>query len=493
MTERELAALSIVEVRDLLRRRELSATELLQSLEKRIEAIDGKIGAYLSRDFAAARSEAENADVNLPLGGIPIALKDLISVEGQPCSCASKILRGYRAPYTATAVAKLRAHGAIPFGRMNMDEFAMGSSTENSSVQLTRNPWDLSRVPGGSSGGPAAAVAADMAFAALGSDTGGSIRQPAALSGVVGVKPSYGRVSRFGLVAFASSLDQIGPLTKTVQDSALLLNAIAGHDPRDSTSLDAPVPDYTKDLNRSLNGVRIGLPKEYMIDGIDPVVKAAVESAIKQLQSLGAEILEVSLPHTEYAVSVYYILATAEASANLARFDGVRYGHRADNVSDLFDHYARTRAEGFGAEVKRRIILGTYVLSSGYYDAYYLRAQKVRELIRRDFANAFEKVDALASPTSPGPAFKFGEKTADPLQMYLADIFTIAANLAGICGISVPCGFAEAASGKKLPIGLQLLGRALDEARLFQIAHAYEQSTEWHKVRTNGLCDSDDV
>jgi aspartyl-tRNA(Asn)/glutamyl-tRNA(Gln) amidotransferase subunit A len=377
----------------------------------------------------------------------------------------------------------LRTQGAIPFGRMNMDEFAMGSSTENSSAQVTRNPWDLSRVPGGSSGGSAAAVAADIAFGALGSDTGGSIRQPAALSGIVGFKPSYGRVSRFGLVAFASSLDQIGPLTKTVHDSALLMNAIAGHDSHDSTSLNAPVPDYTKNLGRDLKGIRIGLPKEYMIEGVEPVVKAAVMAAVKQLESLGAEIVEVSLPHTDYTISVYYILATAEASANLARFDGVRYGHRAEKVSSLFDHYARTRAEGFGPEVKRRIILGTYVLSSGYYDAYYLRAQKVRELIRQDFVRAFEKVEALVSPTSPSPAFKLGEKTTDPLQMYFADIFTNAANLAGICGISVPCGFAESENGKKLPIGLQLLGKALDEARIFQIAHTFEQSTDWHKAR----------
>ena len=483
MTKRELPALSIVEVQGLLRQREVSPAEVLESLEEWINAVDPKIGAYLAHDLAAALAEAEKADVTLPLGGIPIARKDLINVEGQQCTCGSKILGDYRAPYTATAIEKLRAHGAIPFGRMNMDEFAMGSSTENSSMQLTRNPWDLSRVPGGSSGGSAAAVAADIAFGALGTDTGGSIRQPAALSGVVGFKPSYGRVSRFGLVAFASSLDQIGPLTKTVHDSALLMNAISGHDLRDSTSLDAPVPDYTKNLGRDLKGIRIGLPKEYMIEGVHPAVKTAVTVAVKQLQSLGAEILEVSLPHTDYAVSVYYVLATAEASANLARFDGVRYGHRADNITNLFDHYTRTRAAGFGPEVKRRIILGTYVLSSGYYDAYYLRAQKVRELIRRDFARAFEKVDALASPTAPTPAFKLGEKTADPLQMYLADIFTIAANLAGICGISLPCGFAESESGTRLPIGLQLLGKALDEARIFQIAHAYEESTDWHKVR----------
>ena len=483
MTKRDLPALSIVELRDLLGQREISPTEALQILEDRINAVDPKIGAYLVHDFAAATSEAKKADVSLPLGGIPIAIKDLINVEGQQCTCGSKILRGYRAPYNATAIEKLRAHGAIPFGRMNMDEFAMGSSTENSSAQVTRNPWDLSRVPGGSSGGSAAAIAADIAFGALGTDTGGSIRQPAALSGIVGFKPSYGRVSRFGLVAFASSLDQIGPLTKTVQDSALLMNAIAGHDSRDSTSLDAPVPDYIKNLGRDLKGIRIGLPKEYMIEGVDPLVKRAVMAAVKQLASLGAEIIEVSLPHTDYAISVYYILATAEASANLARFDGVRYGHRAEKVSSLFDHYARTRAEGFGAEVKRRIILGTYVLSSGYYDAYYLRAQKVRELIRQDFADAFEKVEALVSPTSPTPAFKLGEKTTDPLQMYLADIFTNAANLAGICGISIPCGFAQSENGKKLPIGLQLLGKALDEARILQIAHAYEQSTDWHKAR----------
>jgi aspartyl-tRNA(Asn)/glutamyl-tRNA(Gln) amidotransferase subunit A len=483
MTRRDLPALSIVELRDLLRRGEISPVETLQTLEERINAVDDKIGAYLEHDLAAATAEAEKADVPLPLGGIPIAIKDLINVQGQQCTCGSKILRGYRAPYSATVIEKLRAHGAIPFGRMNMDEFAMGSSTENSSAQITRNPWDLSRVPGGSSGGSAAAVAADIAFGALGTDTGGSIRQPAALSGIVGFKPSYGRVSRFGLVAFASSLDQIGPLTKTVHDSALLMNAIAGHDSLDSTSLNAPVPDYTKNLGRDLKGIRIGVPEEYMIEGVDPAVKNAVMAAVKQLGSLGAEVVEVSLPHTDYAISVYYILATAEASANLARFDGVRYGHRAEKVSNLFDHYARTRAEGFGAEVKRRIILGTYVLSSGYYDAYYLRAQKVRELIRQDFADAFEKVEALVSPTSPSPAFKLGEKTTDPLQMYLADIFTNAANLAGICGISVSCGFAEPKSGRKLPIGLQLLGKALDESRIFQIAHAYEQSTDWHKAR----------
>src|SRR6202022_1712464 len=435
-----------------------------------------------SIDLDAALKAAEKVDVDLPLGGVPIAIKDIISVAGQPCTCASKILRNYRAPYDATVIRKLRAAGAIPFGKTNMDEFAMGSSTENSSVKLTPNPWDLSRVPGGSSGGSAAAVAADGAFGGLGTDTGGSIRQPAALSGVVGLKPSYGRVSRFGIVAFASSLDQVGPLTKTVRDSALIMNAIAGHDPFDSTSLNEPVPDYTAALGRDLKGIRLGLPKEYMIEGIDPQVKTAIDAAVKQLQSLGAEIVDVRLPHTDYAIAAYYIIATGEAAANLARFDGVRYGHRAENPKDLLDHYGRTREEGFGAEVKRRIILGTYVLSSGYYDAYYLRAQKVRQLIRQDFAKAFEKVDAIISPTSPVPAFKLGEPTADPLKMYLADIFTNTGNLAGICGISLPCGFAQV-DGHRLPIVLQLLGKALEEARILQIAHAYEQSTDWHKAR----------
>jgi aspartyl-tRNA(Asn)/glutamyl-tRNA(Gln) amidotransferase subunit A len=482
MTEKDLPALSIADLQSLLRRREVSAREVIDALRSRIEAVDGKIGAYLSLDMDAAAREAEKANIDLPLGGVPLAIKDIINVMGQPCTCGSKILNGYRATYDATVIQKLRAAGAIPFGKTNLDEFAMGSSTENSAIKLTRNPWDLSRVPGGSSGGSAAAVAADVAFGALGSDTGGSIRQPAALSGVVGFKPTYGRVSRFGLVAFASSLDQIGPLTKTVCDSALIMSAIAGHDPQDSTSLNEPVPDYVAKLGNDLRGVRLGLPKEYMTEGIDSQVKAAINAAVEQMNSLGAEIVEVSLPHTDYAVAVYYILATAEASANLARFDGVRYGYRAENPKDILDLYGRTREEGFGPEVKRRVVLGTYVLSSGYYDAYYLRAQKVRELIRQDFAKAFENIDALISPTSPVPAFKLGERTADPLQMYLADIFTIAANLAGICGISLPCGFAEV-DGHRLPIGLQLLGKPLDEARIFQIAHAYEQSTDWHKAR----------
>jgi aspartyl-tRNA(Asn)/glutamyl-tRNA(Gln) amidotransferase subunit A len=482
MTGKDLPALSIADLQSLLRDREVSPREVLEALRARIQAVDGEINAYLSFDFEAAAKEAETANVDLPLGGVPIAIKDIINLAGQPCTCASKILRGYRAPYDATVIRKLRAAGAIPFGKTNMDEFAMGSSTENSAMKLTRNPWDLSRVPGGSSGGSAAAVAANEAFGALGTETGGSIRQPAALSGVVGLKPTYGRVSRFGVVAFASSLDQVGPLTKTVRDSALIMNAIAGHDRQETTSLNEPVPDYTARLGEDLRGVRLGLAKEYMIEGTDPQIKTAISVAAKHMNSLGAEIVDVSLPHTDYAIAVYYILATAEASANLARFDGVRYGYRAENPKDLLDFYGRTRGEGFGLEVKRRIILGTYVLSSGYYDAYYLRAQKVRELIRQDFAKAFEKVDALISPTSPVQAFKFGERTADPLQMYLADIFTSPANLAGICGISVPCGLADA-GGQRLPIGLQLLGKALDEARILQIAHAYEQSTDWHKAR----------
>src|SRR5881296_548552 len=481
MTAQDLPAVSIADLQSLLRRREVSPREVIHALHARIEAVDPKIDAYLSHDIEAAAKEAEKANVGLPLGGVPLAIKDIINVMGQPCTCASKILQGYRATYDATVIRRLRAAGAIPFGKTNLDEFAMGSSTENSSMKLTRNPWDLSRVPGGSSGGSAAAVAVDAAIGALGSDTGGSIRQPAALSGVVGFKPTYGRVSRFGLVAFASSLDQVGPLTKTVNDAALIMNAIAGHDPQDSSSLNETVPDYAARLGEDLRGVRLGLPKEYLIEGIDPQVKTAIDAAVKQMNSLGAEIVEVSLPTTEYAIAVYYVVATAEASTNLARFDGVRYGYRTENPDDILDLYRRTRGEGFGQEVKRRIILGTYVLSSGYYDAYYLRAQKVRELIRQDFAKAFEKVDALISPTSPVPAFKFGERTADPLQMYLTDIFTCPANLAGVCGISVPCGFAEI-DGKRLPIGVQLLGKALDETRILQIAHAFEQTSEWHKA-----------
>ena len=477
-----LTRLTVTELREHLRYGGVSPLEALEALEQRIAAVDPQIHGYLHRDLKQARALAAKADVTLPLGGVPIAIKDVLNVNGQPCTCASKILHGYTAPYDATAIARLRAAGAIPFGRTNMDEFAMGSSTENSSVHVTANPWDLTRIPGGSSGGSAAVVAAGEAYAALGSDTGGSIRQPAALCGCVGLKPTYGRVSRFGLVAFASSLDQIGPFSKTVRDSALLLNVISGQDPQDSTSVAEPVPDFTAALTGDLKGVRLGMPREYFIDGIDPQVDSAVRAAIRHYESLGAEIVEVSLPHTDYAVAVYYILATAEASANLARFDGVRYGHRAANPANLLDHYGRTREEGFGPEVKRRIILGTYVLSSGYYDAYYLRAQKVRTLIRQDFTQAFEKVDAIICPTSPEPAFKAGERTGDPLKMYLADIFTIATNLAGNPGISIPCGFATI-EGAQLPVGLQLIGKPFQEASLLNIAHAYEQSTPWHKRR----------
>ncbi|MFM8656286.1 MAG: Asp-tRNA(Asn)/Glu-tRNA(Gln) amidotransferase subunit GatA, partial [Chthoniobacterales bacterium] len=433
----DLAGLTIAKARRMIQAGELSPVQLVDAVNASIEKTDPQVGGYLSRDYERARAAAEKADTSLPLGGVPIAIKDVINVEGDPCGCASKILTGYKAPYDATVIKKLRAAGAIPFGRTNMDEFAMGSSTENSAIQITRNPRDPERIPGGSSGGSAAVVAADEALASLGTDTGGSIRQPAALCGCVGLKPSYGRVSRYGLVAFASSLDQIGPFTHTVEDAALVLQAIAGHDPMDSTSLDVPVPDYSATLNDGVKGMKLGVPKEYFVEGMDPQVEKRVREAIETYRGLGAEIVEVSLPHTKYAVADYYIIATAEASANLARFDGVRYGKRAEAPRDLADHYGRTRGEGFGKEVKRRIILGTYVLSSGYYDAYYLRAQKVRTLIRRDFEEAFKKVDGLLSPTSPVPAFKIGERMSDPLQMYLADIFTIAANLAGICGISI--------------------------------------------------------
>jgi aspartyl-tRNA(Asn)/glutamyl-tRNA(Gln) amidotransferase subunit A len=475
---------TVHETRALLRSKKISPQELLQALADRIEKIDPTIHGYLSYDLDRALKDAESADLTLPLGGIPIGVKDVISVQGHPCGCGSKILGGYVAPYDATVITKLRAAGAIPFGRVNMDEFAMGSSTENSAYGPSKNPWDTTRTPGGSSGGSAAIVAADEAFAALGSDTGGSIRQPAALCGCVGVKPTYGRVSRFGLVAFASSLDQIGPLTKDVEDAALLTRIISGVDPSDSTSLNQPVPDFSATLKKGVRGMKLGLPKEYFIEGLDPQVEKAIRAAVDHFKGLGADVLEISLPHTEHALSTYYIIAPAEASANLARFDGVRYGFRAEAPRDLLDHYGKTREQGFGQEVKRRIILGTYVLSSGYYDAYYLRAQKVRTLIRQDFASAFEQVDAVICPTSPTPAFKLGARTDDPLSMYLADIFTLAANMAGICGVSIPCGFAEE-EGKRLPIGLQILGKELDEATVLQIAYAYEQSTDWHKAKPN--------
>jgi aspartyl-tRNA(Asn)/glutamyl-tRNA(Gln) amidotransferase subunit A len=482
-----LNTLTISELSAKLNKREVSAREATQACLDRVKRVDAQIKAFLSYDEADALAQADQADRRLangeantrPLLGVPIAIKDVIAVKDQPLNCGSTILGKFISPYDATVIEKLKAAGAIVFGRLNMDEFAMGSSTENSAFHTTLNPWDTTRIPGGSSGGSAAAVAADECFAALGSDTGGSIRQPAALCGCVGFKPTYGRVSRYGLVAFASSLDQIGPLTKDVRDAATMLKAISGLDARDSTSVPHPVPDYPAALNGEVKGLKLGLPREYMIGGLDAEVKQAVDAAVKELQTLGAEVVEISLPHTDYAVATYYIVATAEASANLARFDGIRYGLRIDGA-DPIELYGNTRGQGFGAEVKRRIILGTYVLSSGYYDAYYLRAQKVRTLIRQDFLKAFEQVDAIVTPTTPTPAFKVGEKSDDPLQMYLSDIFTISCNLAGICGISIPCGFTKS---PKLPIGLQLLGPPFGEETILKIAHAYEHGAHWHKER----------
>ncbi len=475
----DLYRLGLKEVRDGLRSGAFSSVDVVRSLRERIERIDPQIHGYLDFDADRIERAAKAADEARAAGraqgalhGVPIAIKDVINVEGEPCTCGSRILEPYRAPYDAGAIERLRAAGAIPAGRTNMDEFAMGSSTENSGYGPTRNPWDPDRVPGGSSGGSAAVVAADEAIAALGSDTGGSIRQPASFCGVVGMKPTYGRVSRFGLVAYASSLDQIGPITKSVADAALLLQAISGRDPRDSTSVDRPVPEYERAVESGVRGRKLGIPREYFVGGLDPQVEREVRGAIDRLAAEGAEIVEVSLPHTEYAVAAYYIIATAEASANLARFDGVRYGMRAEDVDNLLEMYRETRARGFGAEVKRRIILGTYVLSSGYYDAYYLRAQKVRTLVRRDFEEAFRACDALLTPAYPTAAFRAGEKSGDPLQMYLGDVFTISCNLAGICGLSVPCGFTDGG----LPVGLQILGPAFGEETVLAIAGAAERT-----------------
>ncbi len=492
-----LNQLTISELTAKLAKREVSARDAMQSCVNQTKRVEEKIHAFISYDEADALAQADAADKEIssgkthaqkPLLGVPIGIKDVLAVKNQPLNCGSKILGKFISPYDATVIEKLKAAGAIIFGRLNMDEFAMGSSTENSSFGVTKNPWDLSRIPGGSSGGSAAAVAADEVIASLGTDTGGSIRQPAALCGCVGLKPTYGRISRYGLVAFASSLDQIGTFTKDIRDAATLLEIMSGIDHRDSTSVPQPVPHYAASLTGDIKGLKVGLAKEYMIGGLDAEVKAAVDAAVKQLEKLGAEIIEVSLPHTDYAVATYYIIATAEASANLARFDGIRYGLRIDG-NDPVELYSNTRGAGFGAEVKRRIMLGTYVLSSGYYDAYYLRAQKVRTLIRQDFLRAFEKVDAIVTPTSPTPAFKIGEKSGDPLQMYLSDIFTISCNLAGICGLSLPCGFMTGSNLKletsniKLPIGLQLLGKPFGEETILKIAHAYEQSTGWHKEK----------
>ncbi|MFZ4395988.1 MAG: Asp-tRNA(Asn)/Glu-tRNA(Gln) amidotransferase subunit GatA [Kiritimatiellia bacterium] len=461
-----------------LQRGAFSSVNLTRAMLDAVSTGNAALNAFVWIDEADALRQAAAADAARQAGntgallGVPLAIKDVLNADGQPCTCGSKILQGYVSPYDATVVSRLRAAGALLVGRTNMDEFAMGSTTENSIYGPTRNPVSPEHVAGGSSGGSAAAVAGGLALAALGSDTGGSIRQPASFCGCVGLKPSYGRVSRYGLVAYASSLDQVGPLTRTVADAALLLGVIAGHDPMDATTLDRPVPDYGLALGRDLRGVRLGLPCEYFVDGMHPEVAAAVQAATARCRELGAEIVDVSLPHTRYAVATYYILATAEASANLARFDGMRYGFRAAADVTPTEQYKQTRAHGFGREVQRRIILGTYVLSSGYYDAYYLRAQKVRTLIRRDFAAAFERCDALLTPVTPTPAYRLGESMDDPLHMYLGDIFTVTANLAGICGLSVPCG--RTAAG--LPVGLQVLGPAFGEEVVLRVGHAYEQS-----------------
>ena len=466
----DLYKLGIRAAREGLAKGAFTSVELMQSVIDRVKAENPRIGAYLTFDEEMALAEAKANPQ-----GVPLAIKDLINVKGQPCTCGSMILQGYVSPYDATVIKNIRRGGFIPAGRVNMDEFAMGSSTENSALGRTVNPYDVTRVPGGSSGGSAAAVGGDLCIAALGTDTGGSIRQPASFCNCVGLKPSYGRVSRFGVTAFASSLDQVGPMTKSVEDAALLLQALAGHDEMDGTTPQEPVPDYAKALEgASLKGVKLGLPKEYFIDGLDPEVKRLTEAAIKRCTDAGAEIVEVSLPHTEYAMGVYYIVAPAEASANLARFDGVRYGHRSAQSDNVFNLYARSRAEGFGPEVKRRIIMGTYVLSSGYYDAYYGRAAKVRTLIRRDFENVFRQVDALLTPVAPTPAFKMGA-VQDPLTMYLNDLFTIPGSLAGNCSISVPAGLTSAtADAPALPVGVQFICDAYREDKLLRVAKAFE-------------------
>jgi len=468
----------------LIRRREISVEEVVLAQFKRIEEVEGKIKAFLSLYEEEALNEARKWDEKIggseelpPLCGIPVAIKDNICIKDKKVTCASRILENFRPPYSATVVEKLKEAGCVIIGKTNLDEFAMGSSTENSAFQNTYNPWNIETIPGGSSGGSAVAVASGEVILALGSDTGGSIRQPAALCGIVGLKPTYGRVSRYGLVAFASSLDQIGPLTRDVTDCALLLKIISGKDEMDSTSVDYPVPDYLEYLIPELKGIKVGLPKEYFVAGIEKEVREKVLQAAKVMEDLGVKVEETSLPHTEYAVATYYLIATAEASSNLARYDGVGYGHRTGEKVDMIGMYKKTRKEGFGDEVKRRIMLGTYVLSKGYYEDYYGKAQRVRTLIRQDFERAFQKFDALITPTSPTVAFKVGEKIDDPLKMYLSDIFTISANLAGIPGISIPCGFGR----DGLPIGLQILGKPFEEETLLRIAYAYEQNTEWRK------------
>jgi aspartyl-tRNA(Asn)/glutamyl-tRNA(Gln) amidotransferase subunit A len=480
-----LESLSIHEARKKLDNKEISSVELTRAVLDRIELTEDKINSFVSIAADEAMKSAEIADEMIakgetrPLTGVPLAFKDIFCTKGLLTTCSSKMLANFVPPYDASTVSRLKAEGAVIVGKTNMDEFAMGSSTETSHFGTTKNPWDTTKIPGGSSGGSATSVAADQCIASLGTDTGGSIRQPASLCGMVGLKPTYGRVSRYGVIAFASSLDQVGPMTKDVEDSAILLGSIAGFDPKDSTSIKTDVPDYKAMLSGDIKGMKIGVPKEYFVDGMDGEVEQAVRKSIDDMKAMGAEIVEISLPHTEYAVAVYYIVAPAEASSNLARFDGVKFGHRASDVNGLIDMYKQTRSEGFGPEVKRRIMLGTYALSAGYYDAYYLKAQKVRTLIANDFKEAFKKCDVIVTPTTPTTAFGIGEKNDDPLQMYLSDVLTISCNLAGIPGISIPCGFSKAG----LPIGLQILGNHFDEATILKAAHAYEQSTSWHKER----------
>ncbi|MGD9506638.1 MAG: Asp-tRNA(Asn)/Glu-tRNA(Gln) amidotransferase subunit GatA [Syntrophobacteraceae bacterium] len=474
----DLHALTIHELHDLLVRKEVKTSEVVASFLRRIESEDPKIAAYLlvtgNEAMEQAKAfETEGRDMGAsPLAGIPLAIKDVLCMDGVRTTCGSRILENFTPPYTATVMERLQAAGAISLGKTNMDEFAMGSSTEGSAFGPTHNPWDLERVPGGSSGGSAAAVAADLCAGSLGTDTGGSIRQPASFCGVVGLKPTYGRVSRFGLVAFASSLDQIGPITKDVEDAAIMLQCIAGHDPKDSTSVDRPVPDYRAALGESIKGLRLGIPREYFIEGMDPEVAAAIDKAIQACKGLGAQTVDISLPHTEYGIAAYYIIAPAEACSNLARYDGVKYGYRCPKHQDLMSMYRQTRSQGFGPEVKRRIMLGTYVLSAGYYEAYYKKASQVRTLIRKDFLDAFEKCDAILTPVAPMPAFKIGEKSSDPLQMYLSDVFTLPASLAGAPGVSVPCGF----TAQGLPIGLQVIGPHFREDLILRVAYQYEQA-----------------
>ena len=478
-----LTDLTIHELGARFRQNDATPTEAAREYLDRIAALDPKVKAYLTVTAEAALARAAEADARFktgaplgPLDGVPLGLKDVLCTRGVRTTAGSKILEGFVPPYDATVVARLARAGAVILGKLNMDEFAMGSSTENSGYFATRNPWDLSRVPGGSSGGSAAAVAADLAAATLGTDTGGSIRQPAAFCGTVGLKPTYGRVSRYGLIAFASSLDQIGPFAKDAEDAALMLQAIAGQDPMDSTSAAVPVPDYAAGLGQGVEGLKVGIPAEYFIEGLDPEVETAVRAAIEILKGLGAKTESVSLPHTEYGLAAYYVIGPAEASSNLARYDGVKYGLRVPGARDLIDMYSRTRGAGFGAEVKRRVMLGTYALSAGYYDAYYGKAQKVRTLVQRDFQKAFERVDVIVAPTTPSAAFRTGEKE-DPLSMYLNDVFTIPVNLAGLPGVSVPAGFTKGG----LPVGLQVIGKAFDEAAVLKTAKAYEGATEWHK------------